>query len=99
MRHPTFSHAYLFRSRAAGTLYVLLLLLPLLARATMAADSNPPCEPAGGFTPICGVVAPEDLLHTREPRVEPLFAGNTRDIDPTPVFSRWPDLSIRRRTR
>lgn len=59
MRHPTFPHFYLLRSPAAHTLAILLLLL---ARATMAADSNPPCEPAGGFTPICGVVAPEDLV-------------------------------------
>lgn len=103
MRHPNFPQRYLPRSGAVVALSILLLLLANLAGA---AEDNPPCEPAGGFTPICGVVAPEDLvraprdeqiifgqmegpggihlLHTREQRVEALFARDKRDIDPTP---------------
>src|SRR6056297_1899800 len=103
MRRPNVSYRHLLRCSAAGATTILLLLL---AKATMAADSNPPCESAEGFSPICGLVAPEDLvraprngqiifgqmegpggihlLYTREQRIEPLFAGDRRDIDPTP---------------
>lgn len=102
MRHQAFSQRSLPRSFAAGIVIVPLLLLATLG---LAASSNPPCVPAAGFIPICGLVAPEDLvrapregqiifgqmegpggiylLHTREQRVEPLFAGENTAMEPT----------------
>lgn len=91
------------RFPAAALVAGLLLLNALPATAQPA---NPPCEPANGFVPVCGVVAPEDLvrapwegqvifgqmagpggiylLHTRDLRVEPMFAEDRLAIEPTP---------------
>lgn len=87
-----------------AALLVGQLLLGALPAA--AQQANPPCEAADGFVPICGVVAPEDLvrapgdgqiifgqmagpggiflLHTREQRVEPLFAEDRMALEPAP---------------
>lgn len=84
----------------------LLAGLLLLSALPAGAQTNPPCEAGNGFVPICGVVAPEDLvraprdgqvifgqmagpgglylLDTADQRIEPLFAGDTMVIEPTP---------------
>lgn len=93
-----------FRSSRTVSAAFCAGLLMLLADMPGAADTNPPCEPTDGFVPICGVVAPEDLvrapregqlifgqmagpggiylLHTKDQRIEPLFAGEKTTLEP-----------------